>query len=163
MTWSGRGKGGGKKIIYYDIKKSEPMESATGAEFRESVEDVLKEADFVSVHVPLLDSTKHLINAERLKMMKNTAILVNTSRGPVIDEEALVEALKNQTIRGAAMDVYENEPALKPGLQDLDNVTITPHIASGTEETRGKMSEIAAQNIIAFLKGETPPNLVKKK
>ncbi len=153
-------KGFGMRVLYYDIKRNEEFEEDTGAEFRESVDDVLKEADFVSVHVPLLESTKHLINKERLAMMKPSAFIVNTSRGPVVDEQAIVEALKNKTIRGAALDVFESEPELAEGLTEFDNVIITPHIASGTLETRSKMSEIAAENIIAALEGKTPPNLV---
>ena len=154
-------KGFGMKGIYYDIKRSEPLEHATGAEFRASVEDVLKEADFVSVHVPLLQSTRHLIDAEKLSLMKKTAYLVNTSRGPVIDEAALVEALQDGVIRGAAIDVYENEPKLTPGLAGLDDVTLTPHTASATEGTRSTMSEMVAKDVIAFLKGEAPVNVVK--
>lgn len=155
------GKGGfGMNVIYFDIKKNKEFENATGGEFRASVEEVLKVADVVTLHVPLLDSTKHLINKERLEMMKPTAYLVNSSRGPVIDENALVEALRDKQIAGAALDVYENEPALAEGLTELENVVITPHIASATEETRQKMSEMAAQNIIEFLEGKTPPNKV---
>ena len=154
-------KGFEMKVLYYDIARNEEFEKEMGAEFRENVDDVLKEADFISIHVPLLDSTKHLINAERLAIMKPTAYLVNTSRGPVIDEVALVEALKNKTIRGAALDVFENEPALAPGLANLENVIITPHAASATEETRQKMSEMTADNIIAALEGNIPPNLVQ--
>jgi lactate dehydrogenase-like 2-hydroxyacid dehydrogenase len=153
-------KGFGMKVLYYDVKRNEEFEKEYGAEFRESVDDVLREADFVAIHVPLLESTRHLINAERLNLMKPTAYLVNTSRGPVIDEKALVEALRNKTIRGAALDVYENEPELAPGLSELENVILTPHAASATEETRGKMAELAAQNIIDALEGKTPPNLV---
>jgi lactate dehydrogenase-like 2-hydroxyacid dehydrogenase len=153
-------KGFGMSVIYFDIKKNEEFEKATGGGFRESVEDVLKEADVVTLHVPLLDSTRHLINKERLEMMKPTAYLINSSRGPVIDENALVEALREKKIAGAALDVFENEPALAEGLAELENVVITPHIASATEETRQKMSEMAAQNIIAFLEGNTPPNVV---
>jgi len=150
----------GMNIIYNDIKPSEILEENTSAQYKATTEEVLQEADVVSVHVPLLPSTKHLINAERLALMKSTAILINTSRGPVIDEAALVEALKNGVIRGAGLDVFENEPALAPGLTDLPNAVITPHIASASEETRGKMSEIVAQNIIDFLEGKTPPNVV---
>jgi len=149
------------KVIYYDIKRNEEFEKEYNAEFKDSVDDLLKEADFVSIHVPLIDSTRHLINKERLALMKPSAYLVNTSRGPVIDEVALVEALQNKTIKGVALDVYENEPALAPGLADLPNVVITPHTASATEETRGKMAEIASLNIIAVAEGQTPPNLVK--
>ncbi len=149
------------KVIYYDVKRNEDFEKEFNAEFRANVEDVLKEADFVSVHVPLLDSTRHLINAERLAMMKHSAFLINTSRGPVVDEAALVEALKNGVIRGAGLDVFEHEPDLAAGLSELENVVLTPHLASATEETRSKMAELAADNILAGLSGSTPPNLVK--
>jgi len=148
------------KVLYYDIKRNEDFEKETGAEFRESLEDVLREADFVTTHVPLLDSTRHLINKEKLSLMKSTAYLVNTSRGPVIDEKALVEALKNKTIKGAAIDVFEEEPKLAPGLAELPNIIITPHIASGTEETRSAMAELAAENIIAVLEGKNAPNAI---
>lgn len=151
------------KIIYHDLRRNDAFEQESGAEYKEQLEDLLREADVVSIHVPLLDSTRHLINAERLRLMKPTAYLVNTSRGPVIDEVALVEALRTGTIKGAALDVFENEPALTPGLAKLENVILTPHIASGTEETRGKMAELAAENIIAVLEGREPPNAVKIK
>ncbi|MBU4224120.1 D-glycerate dehydrogenase [Patescibacteria group bacterium] len=154
-------RGFGAKIIYYDVNRNEDFEKEFQAEYRGNVDDVLKEADFISIHVPLLESTRHLINKERLAMMKPTAYLVNTSRGPVIDEQALVEALKNKIIKGAALDVFENEPALALGLAELENVILTPHIASATEETRSKMSDIAAENIIVALEGRVPPNLVK--
>ena len=147
-------------VIYYDVKRNEEIEKTTGASYRDTPEAVLKEADVVSIHVPLLDSTKHLINKERLAMMKPSAYIVNTSRGPVIDEVALVEALKNNVIKGAALDVFENEPKLAPGLAELSNVVITPHIASATEETRSKMSEMAAQAIVDALEGRRPVNLV---
>lgn len=152
--------GFGMKVIYNDIKRGEELEKNTKAVFKETTEDVLREADVVSIHVPLMPSTEHLLNADRLKLMKPTAYLINTSRGPVIDEAALVEALKNGTIRGAGLDVFEFEPALAKGLAELDNVVITPHIASASEETRNKMSEIAATNVIDFLAGEVPPNVV---
>jgi glyoxylate reductase len=150
-------------VCYYDVARNEEFEKEYGAEFQPTVENVLEIADIVTVHVPLLDSTKHLINAERLALMKNTAYLINSSRGPVIDESALVEALKNKTITGAALDVYEDEPALATGLVELSNVVITPHIASATKETRSKMSEIAAENIVAYLKGEEPPQKIPEK
>jgi lactate dehydrogenase-like 2-hydroxyacid dehydrogenase len=152
--------GFGMNVVYYDITQNERIENETAATFRATPEEVLQEADVVSVHVPLLAATRHLINAERLAMMKSTASLVNTSRGPVIDEGALVAALKNKTIRSAAIDVFENEPMLSPGLVELPNAIITPHIASATEETRGKMSAIAAENILAHLAGKTPQNVV---
>ena len=129
--------------------------------FKDTVDAVMQEADVVTVHVPLLDSTTHLINAERLAKMKQGAYLVNTSRGPVVDEAALVEALKSGPIRAAGLDVFEDEPALKPGLAELDNVVLTPHIASGSQETRDKMSELAAQAIIDHLGGKTPEHVVE--
>jgi glyoxylate reductase len=147
--------GFGMKVLYSDPNTNEEFEKQFNAEHRE-LEDLLKESDFVSVHVPLLPQTKHLIGTHELELMKDSAYLINTSRGPVIDEESLVHALTEKRIAGAALDVFENEPELAPGLADLDNVIITPHIASATKETRGKMSEIAAQNIIAILEGTDP-------
>lgn len=154
------------KVLYYDVKRNEEFEkniSASGghAEFREHPDDIFHEADYVSIHVPLLPTTKHMVDARVLSLMKKTAYLVNTSRGPIVDEAALVEALRNNVIAGAALDVYENEPALAPGLADLENVILTPHIASATIETRQAMSELAARNIIEALEGRIPPNLVK--
>jgi lactate dehydrogenase-like 2-hydroxyacid dehydrogenase len=154
-------KGFDAKVIYNDVVRYEDVEKEYALEYKATPEEVLNESDYVSLNVPLLDSTRHLINAERLSMMKPEAILVNTARGPVIDESALVEALKNKTIRGAGLDVYEDEPALKPGLAELDNVVLTPHIASGTESARNMMAEIAADNIIAVLKGEQAITPVK--
>lgn len=148
------------KVIYYDVKRNEHIEKETGAAFRASVEEVLKEADVVSIHVPLLPATTHLMNKERLAMMKKSAYLVNTSRGPVIDEAALVEALRERTIRGAAIDVFEHEPKMALGLAELSNVIVTPHIASATEETRQAMSRVAALNVIAALEGKNPPNAI---
>lgn len=147
-------------VIYYDVKRNEEIEKATGASFRSTVDEVLREADVVSIHVPLLDSTRHLINAQRLQLMKKSAYLVNTSRGPVIDEAALTEALRDGVIRGAALDVFEHEPALAPGLALLPNAVLTPHIASATEETRSKMAEMAARAIIDVLEGREPANRV---
>jgi lactate dehydrogenase-like 2-hydroxyacid dehydrogenase len=148
-------------VVYYDVKQNPDFEKETGAKFCSTPEEVLREADVVSIHVPLLDSTKHLINADRLKMMKPTAYLVNTSRGPVIDEAALVEALRSGTIAGAGLDVYENEPALAPGLAECENAVLTPHTASASVPTRDEMAKLAAQNLIAFFEGGTPPNLVQ--
>ncbi|OWK27081.1 MAG: D-glycerate dehydrogenase [Parcubacteria group bacterium GW2011_GWA2_38_13b] len=147
------------KIIYYDLTRNEEMEKALGIEYF-SLETLLRTADFVSIHVPLLPSTKHLISEKELSLMKSSAYLINTSRGPVIDEKALVEALKKKIIRGAALDVFEFEPKFSPGLAKLNNVVLTPHIASATDETRGKMSELAAQNIIDVFSGGKPKNLV---
>lgn len=149
------------KIIYYDVKRNENFEKEFKAEYKENIDDLLKEADYASIHVPLLESTRHLINERRLAFMKPTAYLINTSRGPIIDEKALVSALQNKIIKGAALDVFENEPNLTPGLADLDNVILTPHIASGTIATREKMSLLAAQNINAVLEGKEPLSPVK--
>jgi glyoxylate reductase len=161
-------KGFGMKVLYYDVKRNEDFERESGvdstgspqAEFRADPNDIFRESDFISVHVPLMESTRHMVNAERLKLMKPTAYLVNTSRGPIVDEAALRDALKAGTIRGAAIDVWEHEPELTPGLTELDNIILTPHIASATEETRQEMGEVAAKNIIEALEGRTPPNLV---
>ena len=154
-------KGFDMKVLYYDVKRNEEFEKEFSAQFCQMVVDVLQKSDFVSIHVPLLPTTKHLLNAETFKMMKPTAYLINTSRGPVIDEKALAEALKNGVIKGAAIDVFENEPAIDNDLIGLENIILTPHIASATEETRAKMAELAAENIIAALSGKEPPNLVK--
>ena len=154
-------KGFDMKVLYHDVKRNDAFEAESGAVFKENLEELLKEADFISIHVPLLPQTKHLINAEKLKLMKPTAYLVNTSRGPIVDEVALRDALRDKVIKGAAIDVWEHEPELTPGLAELDNIIITPHTASATEETRQKMGEVAAKNIITALRGETPPNLIK--
>lgn len=148
------------KALYYDVKPNADFEKEFSATFV-SLDELLAQADFVSIHVPLLPATRHLINAERLNTMKPTAYLVNTSRGPVVDETALVEALSQNVIAGAALDVFENEPNLAPGLAKLDNVILTPHTASATIETRNIMAELAAQNIIAVLSGKEPLTQVK--
>lgn len=156
------GKAFGMNVIYYDVKQNPDFETKVGAVFKSTPEELLKIADIVSIHVPLLPSTRHLINAEHLKMMKKTAYLVNTSRGPVVDEHALVEALKNNVIRGAALDVEEEEPKWALGMVDLENVVLTPHIASATIEARSAMGELAAKNIIAVLSGQPPLTPVKQ-
>ncbi len=153
------GKSFGMHIGYYDIQRNEEFERAMGATFL-SKEEVLQTADVVSVHVPLLESTRHFIGRQEFAIMKDTAILVNTSRGPVVDEGALVEALNTKTIFGAGLDVFEQEPKLSPGLAECDNVIITPHIASATTEAREAMARVAAENVLAALAGKTPPNLV---
>lgn len=151
------------KIAYYDVRRLDVLENDFGATYFDSVDEVLKIADVVSIHVPLLPETTHLINAERLALMKRDAYLINTSRGPVVDEAALVDALKANVIRGAALDVFEHEPELAPGLAELENVVVTPHTASATDSARSEMSLTAARNVIAFLKGEAPPNKVESK
>ena len=152
-------KGFGMNIIYYDIRKNPKFERSVKAKYA-SVKQLLKRSDFVSVHVPLLPSTRHLIDARALRSMKKTACLINTSRGPVVDEAALVSALKNRVIAGAALDVFEREPMLARGLSGLDNVVLTPHTASATKFAREEMSKIAAQNILDVLGGKKPRNLV---
>ncbi len=151
----------GMNVVYNDMAQNAEFEKAVGAKFLPSTDAVMEAADVVSVHVPLLPATQHLVNAERLAKMKKTAYIVNTSRGPVIDEVALVSALKNGTIRGAALDVFEHEPALAPGLAECENVVITPHIASATDVTRDGMAVLAANNIIAVLAGQPPQNPVQ--
>jgi lactate dehydrogenase-like 2-hydroxyacid dehydrogenase len=149
-------------IAYYDIARNESLEKELGAVFYNSPDEVLKIADIVSLHVPLLDSTKHLINADRLRMMKKTAYLVNTSRGPVVDENALVIALRDGIIRGAGIDVYEFEPKTAKGLTKLPNVVMTPHIASASDDARYDMASISTSNIIDYLEGRVPRNNVIK-
>ena len=148
--------GFGAKIIYHDVARNEKVEKAYKAVYTESLEELLRMSDIVSLHVPLLPSTRHLINAKTLKQMKPSAFLVNTSRGPVIDEKALVKALKNKTIAGAGLDVFEFEPKLSPGLKQLKNVVLTPHIASARVSVREDMARIAAESIIDFFEGKAP-------
>jgi glyoxylate reductase len=153
-------RGFGMQIIYNDIQQNTDFETQTGAKFYSSLDQILETADIISIHVPLLESTRHLINKEKLALMKNSAYIVNTSRGAIIDEAALAEALEQKTIKGAALDVFEFEPQVTEKLLHLPNVILTPHIASATEETRNKMAEMVARNIIQFLNGETPENVI---
>jgi len=143
------------KIIYSDVKRNLEFEKQFGATYVDK-ETLLKESDFISLHVSLVPETHHYIGEKELKMMKPTAVLVNASRGPVVDEKALVKALKEKWIWGAGLDVFENEPELAPGLAELDNVVIVPHIASATPETRINMGKIAAENIVKVLNGQAP-------
>lgn len=147
------------KIIYTDaVRVSEEVEKSLNAEFRD-MNSLLAESDFISLHVPLLPETRGLFDAPKLFRMKPTAFLINTSRGPVVEEAALVAALENNKIAGAALDVFENEPFIHPGLK-RPNVVLTPHIASASIETRTKMALMAANNIVAVFKGRRPPNLL---
>ncbi|HSU72487.1 MAG TPA: D-glycerate dehydrogenase [Candidatus Binatia bacterium] len=148
-------------VLYNDVNRNAEMEQQFQAQYVD-LDTLLKQSDVVSIHVPLLPTTRHLIDANKLKLMKKTAILINTSRGPIVDEKALVAALKKNQIRGAGLDVFEFEPKLAPGLAKLKNVVVTPHIASATEEARNEMSKLAAKNILAVLSGEIPPALVNK-
>jgi glyoxylate reductase len=154
------------QILYSDVRRDEAFERETGAR-QVDKETLLRESDFLSLHVPLLPETKHYVGARELRLMKRTAVLINASRGPVVDEKALVAALREKVIWGAGLDVFEDEPALAPGLADLENVVVVPHIASGTIETRRRMGEIAVRNIVKVLGGEAPdtcvnPEVLKK-
>lgn len=141
-------------IVYSDIKENDFFKEKLNATFL-SKEDLLKVSDIVSLHVPLLPSTKHLINKEALQSMKKDAFLINTSRGPVIDEVSLVEALKNGVIKGAGLDVFEFEPVITEGLEDMPDVVLTPHIASSRASVRAEMSKMVGQNVVNFFeKGE---------
>lgn len=153
--------GFGMKILYTDMNINSDLEKETGAK-KVELETLLKESDFVSVHVNLTPETTHLINEKTIALMKSTAVLVNTSRGPVVDEPALVEALRAKKIFAAGLDVYEKEPAMAAGLSELQNVIVAPHIASATPWTRDQMAIIAAQNLIDVLEGREPQYLVNK-
>src|SRR3989344_61330 len=142
----------GLKTVYYDVKRDKEFEKKFKATFM-PMNRLLKTADFVTLHVPLLPSTTHLIGRKQLMMMKKTAYLINTSRGPVVDEKALIEALKKRVIASAGLDVYETEPKVNPNLTSLHNCILTPHTASATVEVRLQMSKDAADSIIAVLNG----------
>jgi lactate dehydrogenase-like 2-hydroxyacid dehydrogenase len=153
--------GFGMDILYHDVIPNNAIEKAQKAK-RVSLSQLLKQSDAVSIHVPLLPATRHLIGAKELNQMKETAVIVNTSRGPVIDEKALVKALKSKKIAGAGLDVFEFEPKMAPGLSRLENVVLTPHIASATIEARTEMGEIATQNILdVLIRGKKPRNELK--
>ena len=147
------------KVIYTDaIRAAEDVERAVHAEYRD-FNALLGESDFISVHVPLLPETRGLFDGPRFFRMKPTAYLINTSRGPVVDEAALVAALEANKIAGAALDVYENEPFIHPGLK-RNNVVLAPHLASASIETRTKMAVMAASNVVALFKGQRPANML---
>jgi glyoxylate reductase len=152
-----KSKGFAMKVIYSDEFTNATIEEELGAR-RVPLSELLGESDFISIHVPLMAETRHLFNADIFKKMKRTAYLINTSRGPVVNEAELVEALKNRVIAGAGLDVYEFEPEIAAGLADLDNVVITPHTASATVSSRTNMALKAAENLLAMLKGERPPD-----
>jgi lactate dehydrogenase-like 2-hydroxyacid dehydrogenase len=146
-------------ILYHDTSANTHLEKEMKAK-RVSLVELLQNSDVVSIHTPLTDATHHLIGEDELSLMKPTAILVNAARGPVVDEAALARALRDKIIMGAGLDVYEEEPKVNPDLISLDNVVLCPHIGSASVETRNKMSRMAAENLIAILKGEIPPNPV---
>ena len=148
------------RIIYYDVHRRPDLEKELGIAYR-PLDEILSASDFVTLHVPLTEGTHHMIGEKELSKMKKRAFLINTSRGPVVDEEALYRALRDGVIAGAGLDVFEKEP-IDPGspLLRLDNVVLTPHIASASVETRTKMAVTAAENLVSVLNGREPPNLV---
>jgi len=151
-----RARGFDMKVLYYSRERKEGMEKM-GAKYVD-IHTLLRESDFVSLHVPLTPETYHMIGEKELREMKSSAYLINTARGKCIDERALVRALKEGWIRGAALDVFENEPEITPELKELKNVVITPHIGSASYETRSRMAVMVAENVLAALEGKMPPN-----
>ncbi|MCG2687416.1 D-glycerate dehydrogenase [Candidatus Parcubacteria bacterium] len=157
--------GFGIKIIYTDTHRNPEFEKMFGAKFKTQTQ-LLKESDIVTLHVPLLPTTKHLISTKELKLMKKTSILINTSRGPVVDELALIKALSKKQIAGAGLDVYECEPAIDCNIKDkfelrkLSNVILTPHTASSTIQARQAMTAVVVKNISAFIDGKKIPNKI---
>lgn len=155
-----RAAGFGMKILYHSRRRMAPeREAALRVEYAD-LEGLLSESDFVSLHVPLTDKTHHLIGARELSSMQSGAFLINTARGPIVDEKALFDALQKGLIAGAGLDVYENEPELTPGLKELENVVLLPHVGSATMETRYKMATMVVENLVAGLAGRIPPNCV---
>lgn len=155
-----RAKAFGMKVVYHNrMPASKKEEKALSVEYR-SLEDLLKVSDVVSVHVPLTKESRHLIGSSKLKLMKPTAVLINTSRGAVIDEQALIQFLSEKRIFAAGLDVFENEPEIPRALRELDNVVLLPHLGSATRETRVEMAIMVARNVIAVLNGKRAPNRV---
>ena len=148
------------RVLYQDAVAADPAAERELGATRTDAATLLRESDFVTLHTPLLPETKHLINAQSLKTMKKTAYLVNASRGPVVDEAALAQALKEGWIAGAGIDVFEREPEVHPALIGLPNVVLAPHIASASSDTRLKMANLAVDNCLAVLEGKTPPTPV---
>jgi glyoxylate reductase len=155
-----RGKGFGMEILYHNRSRSEDAEEELGARYVE-LEDLLRESDFVSIHTPLTQDTRHLISERELGLMKETAVLVNTSRGPVVDEAALADALAEGRIFAAGLDVYEEEPKVHPKLLELENAVLAPHVGSASVETRDRMATLAAENLAAVLRGQQPKTPVE--
>ncbi len=154
-----RAKGFKMKAIYFNTNRNEVLEEETGAK-KVSLKTLLKNSDIVTIHVPLTPKTKHLIGEKELNLMKKTSFLINTSRGEVVDEKALIKALKTGKIAGAGLDVFELEPFIPKELKELNNVVLTPHIGSATVEARKKMAIVAAENIVKVLLGKIPANVV---
>ena len=162
QTVARRGRGFEMRVLYSDVVQAKPeIEQELRLEYV-PIETVLRESDFISVHVPLLPETRGLIGAQQLRLMKKTAILINTSRGPVVDEAALADALEGGEIAAAGLDVFEREPEVEPRLLALDNAVLAPHIASASIRTRTQMCIMAAENVVAALEGKRPPNLVNR-
>jgi len=153
-----RARGFDMEVLYHDQYRNESAENETGAQYLE-LDELLETADFISVHTPLTPETRHLIGQGELDLMQPTAILVNSSRGPVVDEAALADALEEGSIFAAGLDVYEEEPEVHPKLLELENVVLAPHIGSASIETRDRMAELAAGNLVAVLRGEEPTDL----
>lgn len=156
-----RGRGFGMELLYFSRSRKPGAEAELGAKFV-SLDELLSRSDFVVLCVPLTAATRRLIGAQELALMKPDAILVNIARGPVVDEGALVEALRRGRIRGAGLDVFEEEPKVHPGLLSLQNVVLTPHIGSATACTRRRMADLAADAVLDVLAGRTPPNVVPR-
>jgi glyoxylate reductase len=150
-----RARGFGMEILYHNRSRNEDAERELDAHYAD-LDELLETADFVSVHTPLTEETRHLIGPEELDKMKPAAVLVNTSRGPVVDEGALADALADGRIFAAGLDVYEEEPNVHPKLLELENAVLAPHIGSGSQETRDRMAVLAAENIVAVLSGGEP-------
>jgi len=148
------------RVLYHNRRRLEPAQEQPLNATYVSKDELLRQADFVVLQVPYSPETHHLIGAAELKLMKPTAILINSTRGGVVDDAALIEALRSGTIRAAGLDVFENEPKLDPGFLGLDNVVLLPHVGSSTEATRRAMAMTAAKNAVAALQGEVPPNLL---
>ncbi len=148
------------KVLYYDVYRMSPEDEARYHMIYLPMDEVLQQADFVSVHTPYMSTTHHLISDREFKLMKPSAILINTARGPIVDEKALVRALQAGTIIGAGLDVFENEPAVEPGLLAMENVVLLPHIASASLQTRSAMAKMASDNIVAHYNGQRPPNIL---
>jgi glyoxylate reductase len=155
-----RAQGFGMRVLYQDAVPADPAIERELRASRTDIATLLKESDFVTLHTPLLPETRHLINAQSLKTMKKTAYLINASRGPVVDEAALAQALKEGWIAGAGIDVFEDEPKIHPGLMGLTNTVLAPHIGSASWETRLQMANLAVDNCLAVLEGRTPPTPV---
>jgi glyoxylate reductase len=147
------------RVLYTDTRSNAELERDVGAE-RVDLDRLLAESDVLSVHIPMTPEARHLIGAAQFQVMKPTAILVNTARGPIVDEAALVVALRAGQIAAAGLDVYEDEPRLTPGLAELPNVVLLPHLGSATTTTRSRMAAMAAENVVAVLAGREPPNAV---